>query len=111
MHGPPNFGDPRTRLEQREAQRRRAEAKIRATPREEAARQAQIKAQQAEEAERTRRERLERYLAQKNAVRMAREEKAEGIAWEVDKVGEKEKKKIARKKTHAQADLSQTESG
>ncbi|KAI9452501.1 hypothetical protein F5148DRAFT_1235856 [Russula earlei] len=43
-------------------------------PREEAARQAQIKAQQAEDAERMRLERLERDLAQKKAVRMAREE-------------------------------------
>ncbi|KAI9511408.1 hypothetical protein F5148DRAFT_1373836 [Russula earlei] len=80
MRGPPNFGDPRTRSEQREAQRRRADAEVRATLREEAARQAQIKAQQAEEAqqaedaERTRRERLERDLARKKAVRMAQEE-------------------------------------
>lgn len=78
--GPPDFGDPRTRSEQREAARRAAEAEERAARREEAARQARIKArrekeaQQAEEEERMRREQVERDLARKAAARMAREE-------------------------------------
>ncbi|KAI0247898.1 hypothetical protein BJV78DRAFT_1241581 [Lactifluus subvellereus] len=77
---PPNFGDPQTRSEQREAARRAAEAEERAARREEAARQARIKlrrereAQQAEEAERMRREQVERDLARKAAARMARED-------------------------------------
>jgi len=80
MRGPPNFGDPRTRSEEREARQRRTEAEERATRREEAARQARIKAQralealEAEQAERERRERVERDLARKAAARIAREE-------------------------------------
>ncbi|KAH9962613.1 hypothetical protein BC827DRAFT_201568 [Russula dissimulans] len=80
MRGPPNFGDPRTRAEEREARRRRAEAEERAQRREEAVQQARAKAQsaaevkQAEEAERKRREQLERDLSRKAAARIAREE-------------------------------------
>jgi len=80
MRGRPNFGDPHTRSEQREAARRAAEAEARATRREEVARQARIKsqreteAQEAEAAERSRRAQLERDLAHKAAVRTAREE-------------------------------------
>lgn len=80
LRGPPNFGDPRTRSEQREVARRRAEAQERATRREEAARQARIKAQraaeaqQAEEEEQERRAQVERDLARKVATRLAREE-------------------------------------
>lgn len=80
LRGPPNFGDPHTRSEQRERARRAAEAEERKTRREEAARQARIKAQraaeaqQAEEAERARRTQLERDLAHKVAARLAREE-------------------------------------
>lgn len=80
MRGRPDFGDPHTRSEQREAARRAAEAEARATRREEAARQARIKsqreaeAQEAEAAERSRRAQLERDLARKAAARTAREE-------------------------------------
>lgn len=80
QRGPPNFGDPRTRSEQREAARRAAEEEERAVRREEALRQARIKAQreaearQAEEEERERRAQLEHDLALKAAVRAAREE-------------------------------------
>lgn len=80
QRGPPNFGDPRTRSQQRETARRAAEAEERAVKQEEAARQARIKAeraaeaQQAEEAERIRREQLEQDLAHKSAARAAREE-------------------------------------
>jgi flagellar biosynthesis GTPase FlhF len=80
MRGPPDFGDPRTRSEQREVARRRAEAEERATQREEAARQAQIKAQRAAEAQQAeqevqeRRARVERDLARKATARLAREE-------------------------------------
>jgi hypothetical protein len=80
LRGPPDFGDPQTRSEQREVARRAAEAEARATRREEAARQARIKsqrlaeAQEAEAAERSRRAQLERDLARKAAARTAREE-------------------------------------
>ena len=80
MRGPPNFGDPNTRSELREAARRSAEAQERAALREEAARQARIKwqreedARKAEEEEDARRVQLERDLARSAAVRMAREE-------------------------------------
>jgi hypothetical protein len=80
QRGPPNFGDPRTRSEQREAARRAAEEEERAVQRDEALRQARIKAQreaeaqQAEEEERERRAQLEHDLAVTAAVRAAREE-------------------------------------
>ena len=79
LRGPPNFGDPRTREEQREAARRAAEEEERATRREEAVRQARIKAQRAAEAEqaeveeRARRARVEHDMARTAAVREARE--------------------------------------
>jgi len=80
LRGPPNFGDPHTRSEQREAARRAAEAEARATRREEAARQARIKskrlaeAQEAEAAERSRRAQLGRDLARKAEARTVQEE-------------------------------------
>lgn len=80
MRGPPNFGDPITRSELREAARRSAEAEDRAAQREEAARQARIKwrreeeERKAEAEEGARRVQLERDLARKAAARMAREE-------------------------------------
>ena len=80
LRGPPNFGDPRMRSEQRQAARRAAEAEERAVRQEEVARQARIKAQraaeaqQAEEEERARRAQLEQDLAHKAAARAAREE-------------------------------------
>ncbi|KAI0289588.1 hypothetical protein BC826DRAFT_1031158 [Russula brevipes] len=84
LRGPPNFGDPHTRG------RRRAQ-------REEAARQKRIKAlraaeaQQAEETERARREQLDRDLAHKAAMRMAREE--EERAEEERRVREREERR------------------
>jgi len=80
LRGPPNFGDPRERSEQREAARRAAEEEELAVQREEAARQARIKEQraaealQAEEEEMERRAQLEYDLARKAAARAAREE-------------------------------------
>jgi len=80
MRGPPNFGDPNTRSELREAARRASEAEDRAAVREEAARQVRIKwlreqeVRKAEEEEDARRAQLERDLARSAAVRMAREE-------------------------------------
>jgi hypothetical protein len=97
LRGPPNFGDPRTRSEQREAARQAAEAEERRARREEAARQKQIKAlraaeaQQAEETERDRREQLDRDLAHKAAMRMAREE--EERAEEERRVREREERR------------------
>ena len=80
MRGPPNFGDPSTRSELREAARRADEAQERAALREEAARQARIKwlrgeeARRAEEEEDARLLQLEHDLARSAAVRLAREE-------------------------------------
>jgi hypothetical protein len=80
LRGPPDFGDPRARSEQREAARRAAEEEEYAVQREEAARQARIKArreaeaQQAEEEEMERRAQLEYDLARTAATRAAREE-------------------------------------
>ncbi|KAH9074789.1 hypothetical protein EDB83DRAFT_1870110 [Lactarius deliciosus] len=80
MRGPPNFGDPSTRSQLREAARRSSEAEDRAALREEAARQARIKwlreeeARKAVEEEEARRVQLEHDLARSAAMRMAREE-------------------------------------
>jgi hypothetical protein len=80
LRGPPNFGDPRERSEQREAARRAAEEEELAVQREEAARQTRIKAQRAAEAQRAeeedrdRRAQLEHDLARKAAARAAKEE-------------------------------------
>ena len=80
LRGPPDFGDAHARSMQREAARLEAEAEERAVQREEAVRQARIKAQraaeakQAEEEELARRAQLERDLARKAAARAAQEE-------------------------------------
>ncbi|KAI0295362.1 hypothetical protein B0F90DRAFT_1751124 [Multifurca ochricompacta] len=80
LRGPPNFGDPRTRSEQRDAARKAAEAEARRNQYEEQARQARIKqhreeeARRAEEEEIERRAQLERDLERKAAARMAQEE-------------------------------------
>jgi hypothetical protein len=80
LRGPPNFGDPRERSEQREAARRAAEEEERAVQHEEAARQARIKAQRAAEAQRAQEEEMERRaqlehdLARKAAARAAKED-------------------------------------
>ncbi|KAH9965604.1 hypothetical protein BGW80DRAFT_1343916 [Lactifluus volemus] len=97
QRGPPDFGDPVTRSEQREAARRASEEEEYAARREEVARQLRIKrqrdreARQAEEEERTRRAQLEQDLARKAAARLAREE--EERAEEERRVREREERR------------------
>ena len=97
QRGPPNFGDPVTRSEQREAARRASEEEEYAARREEVARQLRIKrqrdmeARQAEEEERTRLARLEEDLARKAVARIAREE--EERADEERRVREREERR------------------